>query len=236
MEPPSGIALTAIMVCLTVITGVVDAVTFLTLGQVFSAMQTGNLLFLGFGVAGQGGLPVLATAVSLGAFVLGAALGARWESGLAAREQSWFPAGLFTEAALLAVAGAVAWGMDPVPGLPPGRRYAVIGLMALAMGMRNVTAMRSASPDLTTTVATRTMTALVSGSVLGHDKRLGYGGHTVVRRLLSVGALFAGGLLGAELLGLGTRPALVILLVAVFLAGTAAVVPALVRCEHHAGG
>ncbi|MEU9500770.1 YoaK family protein [Streptomyces sp. NPDC048196] len=236
MEPPSGIALTVVMVCLTVATGVVDAITFLTLGQVFAAMQTGNLLFLGFGVAGQGGLPVLATAVSLGAFALGAALGARWESGLAAREQQWFPAGLFTEAALLAGAAAVAWGMDPAPGLPPGRRYAVIGLLALAMGMRNVTAMRSAPPDLTTTVATRTMAALVSGSVLGHDKQPGHGGRTAVRRLLSVGAMFAGGLLGAVLLGLGTRPALVILLVAAFLAGTAAVVPALVRREHHGQG
>ncbi|GAB7034456.1 YoaK family protein [Streptomyces sp. NPDC021749] len=236
MEPPSGIALTVIMVCLTVATGMVDAVSILTLGQVFSAMQTGNLLFLGLGVAGQGGLPVVGTAVSLGSFALGAALGARWESGLAVREQQWFPAGLLTEAALLSGAAVVAWGMDPAPGLPPGRRYAVIGLMALAMGMRNVTAMRSAPPDLTTTVETRTVTALVSGSVLGHDKRLGYGSRTAVRRLASVGAMFAGGLLGAALLGLGTRPALVLLLVAVFLAGIAAVVPALVRRGHPAGG
>ncbi|WP_373685232.1 hypothetical protein [Streptomyces lunaelactis] len=32
------------------------------------------------------------------------------------------------------------------------------------MGMRNVTAMRAKVPDMTTTVATRTITALVSGS------------------------------------------------------------------------
>ncbi|MFD8548241.1 YoaK family protein [Streptomyces sp. NPDC059649] len=236
MEPPSGTALTVIMVCLTVVTGMVEAVSFLALGQVFAAMQTGNLLFLGFGVAGQGGLPVVGTAVSLGSFALGAALGARWESGLAAREQRWFPAGLLTEAALLAGAAVAAWGSAPAPGLPLGRRYLVIGLMALAMGMRNVTAIRAAPPDLTSTVETRTMTALVSGSVLGQDKRLGYGSHAAVRRLASVGAMFAGGLLGAALLGLGTRPALVLLLVAVFLAGTAAVVPALVRRDRHTEG
>ncbi|MFI0713773.1 YoaK family protein [Streptomyces inhibens] len=232
MEPPSGTALTVIMVCLTVATGVLDAVSFLTLGHVFTANQTGNLLFLGFGIAGQGGLSVVATAVSIGAFVLGAVLGARLESTLAVRRHQWFPVALATEATLLAVAAAAAWESGPVRGLPPGRRCAVIGLMAVAMGMRNVTAMRVASPDLTTTVQTRVMTALVSGSLLGHDKRLGYGTHAAGRRLISVGSMFAGGLLGAGLLGSGARPTLVILLAAVFVAATACLVPRLARRRH----
>ncbi|MET7796950.1 YoaK family protein [Streptomyces decoyicus] len=229
MEPPSGTALTVIMVGLTVATGVLDAVSFLALGQVFTANQTGNLLFLGFGIAGQGARPVLATAVSLGAFAVGAALGARLESALAARQHQWFPVALTTEAALLVAAAAAAWESGPSRGLPPGRRCAVIGLMAVAMGMRNVTAIRAAVPDLTTTVETRAMTALVSGSPLGRDKRLGYGSRAGGRRLFSVAALFAGGLLGAGLLGLGTRPTLVILLVAVFIAATAFLVPGLAR-------
>ncbi|MGP8302857.1 YoaK family protein [Streptomyces inhibens] len=227
MEPPSGTALTVIMVCLTVATGVLDAVSFLTLGHVFTANQTGNLLFLGFGIAGQGGLSVVATAVSIGAFALGAVLGARLESTLAVRRHQWFPVALATEATLLAVAAAAAWESGPAEGLPPGRRWAVIGLMALAMGMRNVTAMRVASPDLTTTVQTRVMTALVSGSPLGHDKRLGYGTHAAGRRLISVGSMFSGGLLGAGMLGAGARPTLVILLVAACVAATACLVPRL---------
>ncbi|MFE1176244.1 YoaK family protein [Streptomyces sp. NPDC058773] len=235
MEPPSGTPLTVIMVGLTVATGMLDAVSFLALGQVFTATQTGNLLFLGFGIAGQGGLPVVETSVSLAAFVLGAALGARMESALAARERGWFPVALAAEATLLAAAAAAAWESGPGPGLPPGRRSAVIGLMAVAMGMRNVTAMRAAPPDLTTTVETRAMTALVSGSPLGRDARLGYGSHAVGRRLLSVVSLFAGGLLGAGLLGLGTRPPLVILLVAVFVAATAFLVPGLARRRQQNG-
>lgn len=227
MEPPSGTPLTVIMVGLTVATGVLDAVSFLTLGQVFTATQTGNLLFLGFGIAGQGGLPIVATIVSLGAFVLGAALGARLESTLASRRRQWFPTALVAEAVLLAGAAVAAWQSSSAPGLPPGRRYLVVGLMAVAMGMRNVTAIRVASPDLTTTVETRAMTALVSGSPLGRDKRLGYGTHAGARRLISVGAMFAGGLLGAGLIGLGTRPTLVILLVAVYVAATALVAPGL---------
>ncbi|WP_414506945.1 YoaK family protein [Streptomyces sp. NEAU-L66] len=233
MEPPSGTPLTVVMVGLTVVTGMLDAVSFLALGQVFTATQTGNLLFLGFGIAGQGGLPVVTTAVSLGAFVLGAVFGARMESTLAARAYQWFPAALATEAALLFAAAAVAWESGPSPGLPAVRRDVVIGLMAVAMGMRNVTAMRAAPPDLTTTVETRAMTALVSGSPVGHDRRLGYGSHAAGRRLLSVTSMFAGGLLGAGLLGLGTRPTLVLLLVAVFVAATAFLVPGLARRRHH---
>ncbi|TJZ43481.1 DUF1275 domain-containing protein [Streptomyces piniterrae] len=235
MEPPSGTALTAILLCLTVTTGVLDAVSFLTLGQVFAAMQTGNLLFLGFGIAGQGGLQVALTAVSLGAFALGAVLGARLESSLYARQHWWFPYGLLAEAVLLAGAAAAASGAGPSPGLPLGRRCVVIGLMAVAMGLRNVTALRVAAPGLTTTVQTRVITSLAGGSALGHDSRLGYGGHAVGRRLASVGALLAGGLLGAGLLGLGTRPTLVLLLAAAFIAATALVVPALARRQNTVG-
>ncbi|GGU95039.1 membrane protein [Streptomyces albospinus] len=226
MEPPSGVALTMVMVCLTVVTGVLDAVSFLALGHVFTATQTGNLLFLGFGIAGQGGLPVAATVVSLGAFLVGAALGARVESGLSDRRRPWFPVALLAEAALLVAAAVAGWESGP-GDLATGRRYAAIGLMAAAMGMRNVTAMRVAAPDLTTTVETRAMTALVSGSPLGRDRRLGYGSGAGPRRLSSVGAMLAGGLLGAWLLGLGTRPPLVVLLVALTVAATALLVPGL---------
>ncbi|MFF4602215.1 YoaK family protein [Streptomyces sp. NPDC001339] len=229
MEPPTGTALTVIMVGLTVVTGVLDAVGFLALGHVFTGNQTGNLLLLGFGIAGQGGLPVAAPVVSLAAFALGAALGARLESSLARRRRPWFPSALVAEAALLAGAATAAWEPGVARGLPPGRRAAAIGLMAAAMGVRNVTALRAAAPDLPTTVATRVMTSLIGGSPLGHDERLGYGTRAGGRRLASVGAMFAGGLVGAVLIGLGTRPMLVLLLVAAFVAATALVVSGLTR-------
>ncbi|PJN36456.1 DUF1275 family protein [Streptomyces sp. CB02959] len=235
MEPPSGAALMVVMVCLTVVTGVLDAASFLTLGHVFTATQTGNLLFLGFGIAGQGGLPVAATVVSLGAFLVGAALGARLESTLAARGRPWFPVALLVEAALLAGAAGAAWATGPARELADGQRYAAIALMAVAMGMRNVTAMRVAAPDLSTTVETRAMTALVSGSVLGGDRRLGYGSHAVPRRGGSVGAMLAGGLLGAWLIGLGTRTSLVVLLAAVTVAATAFLVPGLAHGRNADG-
>ena len=50
---------------LTFTTGLVDAVSYLGIGHVFTANMTGNIVFLGFGIAGSGGLPVIAPLVSL---------------------------------------------------------------------------------------------------------------------------------------------------------------------------
>src|SRR6266576_5917342 len=60
------------LLVLTLTTGLVDAVSYLGLGRVFTANMTGNIVLLGFGVAGSGGLPVVAPIVSLGFFLLGA--------------------------------------------------------------------------------------------------------------------------------------------------------------------
>jgi hypothetical protein len=54
------------LLVLTFSTGLVDAVSSLGLGRVFTANMTGNIVLLGFGVAGSGGLPVVAPLVSLG--------------------------------------------------------------------------------------------------------------------------------------------------------------------------
>src|SRR5438477_9198953 len=43
------------LLVLTFTTGLVDAVSYLGLGRVFTANMTGNIVLLGFGVAGSGG-------------------------------------------------------------------------------------------------------------------------------------------------------------------------------------
>src|SRR2546430_7387323 len=45
------------LLVLTFTTGLVDAVSYLGLGRVFTANMTGNIVFLGFGIAGSGGPP-----------------------------------------------------------------------------------------------------------------------------------------------------------------------------------
>ena len=74
-HPPP--ALVATLGALTVVSGFVDAVSFLGLGHVFTANMTGNVVLLGFGIAGSAGLPVVAPLVSLLAFLAGAVVGGR---------------------------------------------------------------------------------------------------------------------------------------------------------------
>jgi len=69
------------LLVLTFTTGLVDAVSHLGLGRVFTANMTENIVFLGFGIAGSGGLPVVAPLVSLGSFLLGAGGGGSSRSG-----------------------------------------------------------------------------------------------------------------------------------------------------------
>ncbi|MCP3820605.1 DUF1275 domain-containing protein [Streptomyces sp. A3M-1-3] len=214
MQSKPGGALTAVMVALTMTTGMVEAVSFLALGPVFTAMQTGNVLFLGFALVREGGLSAVASSVSLGAFAVGAVAGARLASRVDARQRRWFVVALFVEGALLVAAALAAWGLERAGGSPSGRHVVVIAMVALAMGVRNVTTLRAHVPDLPTTLVTRAMTAMISGSPLGHDTALGYGTGATARRAASVLAMFAGGLLGAWLIRTDWPPAGVLLLVA----------------------
>src|ERR1022692_4290835 len=61
-----------LLVALTAVTGLVDAFSYLVLGHVFVANMTGNVVFLAFALAGAKGFSLAASALALGAFVLGA--------------------------------------------------------------------------------------------------------------------------------------------------------------------
>ena len=67
--------LTPMMVALTFVTGLVDAASYLKLGHVFVANMTGNVVFLGFALAGASGLSSTASLAALGAFLAGALAG-----------------------------------------------------------------------------------------------------------------------------------------------------------------
>jgi uncharacterized membrane protein YoaK (UPF0700 family) len=62
------------LLLLTVVSGLVDAVSFVGLNQVFVANMTGNVALLGFAVAGTPGLSAAGTLVSLVGFLGGALL------------------------------------------------------------------------------------------------------------------------------------------------------------------
>ncbi|WP_317443083.1 YoaK family protein [Streptomyces collinus] len=209
-----GVRLVAVLLVLTVVSGLIDAVSYLGLGRVFTANMTGNVVVLGFAAAGAPGFSVPGTATSLVCFLLGAVVGGR----AAARygrgpRRRWARLILSAEALLVGVAAAVGFGW---PGTT-GTRYALIALTAFAMGLRNATVRRLGVPDLTTTVLTMTLTGLAA------DSRLGAGtGRRSPRRTASVVAMVVGAALGAWLVlhhGLGVP-----LLVAAAAAGVLAVV------------
>jgi uncharacterized membrane protein YoaK (UPF0700 family) len=50
-----------LLVGLTVVTGLVDAFSYLSLEHVFVANMTGNVVFLGFGWAGAGDVSIVAS-------------------------------------------------------------------------------------------------------------------------------------------------------------------------------
>ncbi|MBV7697029.1 YoaK family protein [Streptomyces sp. TRM70350] len=213
MKPRAGVALTSVMVVLTLTTGVIEAVSFLVLGPVFTAVQTGNLLFLGFALTGAPGLSPVAAGISCAAFAVGALFGSRFESIVDTHGRRWFVPGLIVEALLLGLGALVAWrtGVDEPDVAPTGHHFAVIALVAAAMGVRNVTTLRVPVPDVPTTLSTRALTALLSGLSPVPDTRIGSGLLREGRRLASVGAMFAGGLLGGWLLHEAVRPAVVLL-------------------------
>ena len=73
--------LTLLLIVLTVVTGIVDAVSYLELGHVFVANMTGNIVFLGFAAAGASQHSIAPSLVAIGAFLLGALAGGRLLAG-----------------------------------------------------------------------------------------------------------------------------------------------------------
>jgi uncharacterized membrane protein YoaK (UPF0700 family) len=170
----------------------VDAVSYLALGHVFVANMTGNVVFLGFALAGAPGVSAPAALVALAAFLMGAAAGGRIavRSGEHRERQLRSAMTVAVALVLLAVLLAAIFG-QPVSD---DARYALIVPLAVAMGIQNATARRLAVPDLTTTVLTLTLTGIAADSKVAG----GPGGHPA-RRLIAVTAMFTGALVGALL-------------------------------------
>jgi uncharacterized membrane protein YoaK (UPF0700 family) len=181
-----------VLLALTFSTGLVDAASYLRLGHVFAANMTGNIVLLGFGIAGAGGLPVVAPVVSLVAFLLGARLGIRLGPRKAGGDAGALPAALGFEAGMLVAATVVVVAVSVRAGGFSGD--VVIALLALGMGARNAAVRSLGVPDLTTTVLTMTLTALAA-----ELPSRGSRGTGTTRRLAAVTSMLVGALVGALL-------------------------------------
>jgi uncharacterized membrane protein YoaK (UPF0700 family) len=191
LESPDG-PLPPLLLALTVVTGLVDATSYLKLGRVFVANMTGNVVFLGFGIAGAAGISILASLTAIASFLAGGLaggrIGARWSTNRG--RQLTFTA--TTE--LLLVTGALVVAALAGHQIGSASRYALIVLLAIAMGIQNATARKLAVLDLTTTVLTMTITGIAADAALagGPGSKLG-------RRALSIAAMLFGASIGGLL-------------------------------------
>jgi uncharacterized membrane protein YoaK (UPF0700 family) len=205
--------LPGLLLILTLFTGVVDAISILSLGRVFVANMTGNVVFAGFAIVGAPGFSLSASLFALAGFLVGAAIGGLLITRAAGDRGTLLRSGTAAEVILAAVALVLA-ALSGAPGVTHGTLHmaggaftapvtdALAAVLATATGIQNAVARKLAVPDMTTTVLTMTLTGLAA------DVRAAFRGapnirrsarSDVTRRLLAIGTMFAGALAGASL-------------------------------------
>jgi uncharacterized membrane protein YoaK (UPF0700 family) len=195
----TGRATMIALIALTFSTGLIDAVSFISLGHVFTANMTGNIVLLGFALGGVTGLSAARSGASLLAFMAGALFGGV----INVRHADWtqmrlLKRAIVIEAFLILIAASFAACAGTKNEISPILTYGLIVLMALAMGVRMAVVRKLAVPDLNTTVLTLTVTGIAS------DSSLAGGANPRWRsRITAIIAIFAGAAAGAMLLRYG---------------------------------
>jgi uncharacterized membrane protein YoaK (UPF0700 family) len=183
-----------LLVALTVASGAVDAISYFGLGKIFSAFMTGNIVFLGFGIAETEGPDVIPVLVALSMYALGAYLGLRFTSRRTQDPGLWPPAmtvllGLVAIAEAFFLVGWLATTDHPSAQIA----YVFIALLSLAMGIQTAAVRSLGVQGIFTTAGTFTLVAFV-GTFTGSRSRAEMPRLAGVLLGLIVGAL-AGGLL-----------------------------------------
>ena len=187
---PDGPLPPALLV-LTVVTGLVDAVSYLSLGHVFVANMTGNVVFVGFSLAGADGLSLGRSVAALAAFGAGSSLGGRIAVARAGHRGRMLRSALAVELALVRVATL----LSGVARDGDATQYILIVVLGGALGLQNAAVRRLGVADMTTTVLTQSLTGIFADQTW-----LGGPGGRIGRRVASVAVMLAGALMGAALL------------------------------------
>jgi uncharacterized membrane protein YoaK (UPF0700 family) len=190
----------AILLAMTAVTGIVDAVSFLALGHVFTANMTGNIVFLGFAIGGAPGVSIPRSLLALAFFFIGALIGGKMTSQMTAQNsgQAVIRAVIrasVVEVFLLLTAATIAIGLTTPSEDHQLQLQGVIVTTAIAMGLRNAVVRKLGVADLTTTVLTLTITGLAADSSLvgGDNPRW-------QRRCAAILAMIGGAAAGALML------------------------------------
>ena len=197
---------------LTLVSGVVDAVSILAFGRVFVANMTGNVVFVGLGIVGAPGFSLAASIIALAGFLFGALVG-----GLTMERLGKTRALLLRNVAVIEVVlFVIAFGISLRAAAPFSgeTRDVIVAITAPALGLQNSVVRRIAVPDLTTTVLTMTLTGIAA------DIRAG-GQVVLARRILAVATMLIGAIAGALLVIHSGAPAGLALTVALLVAVSA---------------
>jgi uncharacterized membrane protein YoaK (UPF0700 family) len=182
-----------LLVAMTLVTGLVDAFSYLVLGHVFVANMTGNVVFLGFALAGAPDFSIPASLVALCSFILGSLGGGRLGSRLGQHRGRLLSTASALQTLLLTASAVIA----ALFANPMSARfsYGLIVMLGVAMGLQNAVARKLAVPDLTTTVLTLTIVGVVADSHIA-----GGSGSRAGRRLIAAAAMLLGALVGGVLI------------------------------------
>jgi uncharacterized membrane protein YoaK (UPF0700 family) len=188
-DPEHG-PLPAILLILTVVTGLVDAVSILALGRVFVANMTGNVVFVAFALVGAPGFSLAASLAALAGFIIGALLAGRISVSRGGGRPALIRIALGIDLVLIGVALIIAIAAGRTLG--SAARVVVAAVLAIALGSQNAIVRGLKVPDLTTTVLTMTLTGIVA-DIKTQPRQV------VLRRALAVLTMFGGAATGAEL-------------------------------------
>ncbi|MFC4245316.1 YoaK family protein [Gryllotalpicola reticulitermitis] len=202
-DDPHG-PLPPLLVLLTIVTGLVDAFSYLELGRVFVANMTGNVVFLAFALGGAPGFVWWASLLGVATFIGGAFLGGRIASARGVHRGRHLLTAASVQGAIVLVATIVAFVL-PTP-FGDAALVVLIVLLGVGMGLQNATARAIAVPDLTTTVLTLTLVGISADS-----KPAGGAGGKVGRRFVSIASMFVGALIGSALVTAHLAPFVLVL-------------------------
>src|SRR5258705_1954039 len=179
------------LLLLTFATGIVDAVSVLTLGHVFVANMTGNIIFLGFWFVPHSGIDLTAAVVAFVSFVAGTVLGGRLARHIDREVRLWLTTALGVEVVVLVVLSILAG--TGVLNYHDNTKLILIAGLAMTFGSQNSTARQFGIQELSTTVLTSTIVGI------GFDSRLAGGtGQREKLRYSVVATMFAGAAAGGS--------------------------------------
>jgi uncharacterized membrane protein YoaK (UPF0700 family) len=188
-----------LLVALTVASGAVDAISYFGLGKIFSAFMTGNIVFLGFGIAEIEGPDVVPVIFAISMFAAGSYLGLRIATQDLRKSGPWPPAMTVLLVLIASAEGAFLVVWLAAGGHPPTKVCDVlIILFSLAMGIQTAAVRSLGVQGVFTTAGTFTLVAF-AGTFAGSRSR------AEMPRLAGVLAGLIAGAVGGGLLFLHAR-------------------------------